>query len=58
MSVASVGHHPQVRLVLLIACCTRGILDALLGPRRDNEVALAKQLATIPTLPCPAGNSC
>ncbi|MEV6759042.1 IS4 family transposase [Streptomyces sp. NPDC051214] len=44
------GHYPQVKLVLLIACGTRGILDARFGPRRDNEVALAKQLATIPTL--------
>lgn len=41
---------PQVKLVLLIACGTRGILDARFGPRRDNEVALAKQLATTATL--------
>ncbi|MFD7490800.1 IS4 family transposase [Streptomyces mirabilis] len=44
------GHHPQVKLVLLIACGTRGILGARFGPRRDNEVTLAKHLATSPTL--------
>ncbi|MGW3660765.1 IS4 family transposase [Streptomyces sp. NPDC005151] len=44
------GHYPQVKLVLLIACGTRGILDARFGPRRDNEVALAKQLATTASL--------
>lgn len=46
------GCCPQVKLVLLIACGTRGILHARFGPRRDNEVALAKQLATAPTLSC------
>ncbi|MFE5373653.1 transposase domain-containing protein [Streptomyces mirabilis] len=45
------GHHPQVKLVLLIACGTCGILGARFGPRRDNEVTLAKHLATSPTLP-------
>ncbi|MFI6485938.1 transposase [Streptomyces sp. NPDC050564] len=44
------GHHPQVKLVLLIACGTRGILGARFGPRRDNEVTLAKHLATAPML--------
>lgn len=44
------GRHPQVKLVLLIACGTRGILGAHFGPRRDNEVTLAKHLATSPTL--------
>ncbi|MEU2866416.1 transposase domain-containing protein [Streptomyces mirabilis] len=47
------GRHPQVKLVLLIACGTRGtrgILGARFGPRRDNEVTLAKHLATSPTL--------
>ncbi|MFE9651365.1 IS4 family transposase [Streptomyces sp. NPDC006365] len=44
------GRYPQVKLVLLIACGTRGILDARFGPRRDNEVALAKQLAITSTL--------
>ncbi|MFE2833783.1 transposase [Streptomyces mirabilis] len=36
--------------MLLIACGTRGILGARFGPRRDNEVTLAKHLATSPTL--------
>lgn len=44
------GRHPQVKLVLLIACGTRGILDARFGPRLDNEVTLAKDLAAAPTL--------
>jgi DDE family transposase len=44
------GRYPQVKLVLLIACGTRGIIGARFGPRRDNEVTLAKDLATAPTL--------
>ncbi|MET7718274.1 transposase [Streptomyces sp. NPDC005407] len=44
------GRYPQVKLVLLIACGTRGIVDARFAPRRDNEVALAKQLACAPML--------
>ena len=39
------GHYPQVRLVTLIACGTRGLLGAALGPLRGcGERALARDL--------------
>jgi transposase IS4-like protein/DDE family transposase len=39
------GHYPQVRLVTLIACGTRGLLGAALGPLRGRgERALARDL--------------
>ncbi len=39
------GHYPQVRLVALIACGTRGLLGAAIGPLRGcGERALAGQL--------------
>jgi len=39
------GHYPQVRLVTLIACGTRGLLGAALGPLRGcGERALAREL--------------
>jgi Insertion element 4 transposase N-terminal/Transposase DDE domain len=41
------GHYPQVRLVTLIACGTRGLLGAALGPLRGTgtgERALARGL--------------
>ena len=41
------GHHPQVRLVTLIACGTRGLLGAAIGPVRGKgtgEQALARAL--------------
>ena len=41
------GHHPQVRLVTLIACGTRALLGAAMGPLRGKgagEQALARDL--------------
>jgi hypothetical protein len=39
------GHYPQVRLVTLIACGTRGLLGAAIGPLRGcGERALARDL--------------
>jgi hypothetical protein len=41
------GHYPQIRLVTLIACGTRGLLSAALGPLRGpgtGERALARGL--------------
>jgi hypothetical protein len=39
------GHYPQVRLVTLIACGTRGLLGAAIGPLRGcGERTLAGQL--------------
>ena len=43
--------NPQVRLVTLIACGTRGLLDAAIGPARGpgtGEPALARQLLGSP----------
>ena len=42
------GHYPQVRLVMLIACGTRGLLGAAIGPLRGKgtgERKLAGELA-------------
>jgi hypothetical protein len=41
---AKTGHYPQVRLVALIACGTRGLLGAVLGPFGKGERTLAKDL--------------
>jgi hypothetical protein len=38
------GHYPQVRLVTLVACGTRGLLGAVLGPFGKGEQTLAKDL--------------
>lgn len=39
------GHHPQVRLVTLIACGTRGLIGAAIGPLRGTgERTLAARL--------------
>jgi Insertion element 4 transposase N-terminal/Transposase DDE domain len=39
------GGYPQVRLLALIACGTRGLADAAMGPRRASEQDLARQVA-------------
>jgi Insertion element 4 transposase N-terminal/Transposase DDE domain len=41
---AKTGHYPQVRLVALIACGTRGLLGAVLGPLGKGERTLARDL--------------
>lgn len=38
------GGYPQVRLVALITCGTRTIIDAAFGPRKTSEHALARAL--------------
>jgi hypothetical protein len=38
------GHYPQVRVVALIACGTRALLGAALGPLADGEQKLAATL--------------
>jgi hypothetical protein len=41
------GHYPQIRLVTLIACGTRGVLGAAMGPVRgagSGEQSLAREL--------------
>jgi Insertion element 4 transposase N-terminal/Transposase DDE domain len=37
--------YPQVRLVALVACGTRAIIDAVFGPTADGEPAYATRLA-------------
>jgi hypothetical protein len=39
------GGYPQVRLVALIACGTRTVIDAVFGPRKASEQELAGKLA-------------
>ena len=41
------GHYPQIRLVTLIACGTRGVLGAVMGPlcgKGTGEQSLAREL--------------
>ena len=38
------GHYPQIRLVTLIACGTRGLLGAVCGGWQDGERTLARGL--------------
>jgi len=44
------GAFPQVRLLALIGCGTRGLAGAALGPRTAGEQALARQIAARGTL--------
>lgn len=39
------GGYPQVRLVALVACGTRAVIDAAFGPRKTSEHELAGKLA-------------
>jgi len=39
------GGYPQVRLLALVACGTRTVIDAAFGPRRTSEHELAATLA-------------
>ena len=39
------GGYPQVRLLALIGCGTRGLADAVFGPRTTSEQDLARQIA-------------
>jgi hypothetical protein len=39
------GGYPQLRLLTLVACGTRGIADAVFGPRKTSEQDLARQIA-------------
>jgi hypothetical protein len=39
------GGFPQVRLLALAGCGTRGIADAVFGPRKASEQDLARQIA-------------
>lgn len=39
------GGHPQVRLLALVACGTRTVIDAAFGPRKASEHELAAALA-------------
>jgi len=38
------GHYPQVRVVALVACGTRGLIGAVLGPLGKGERTLARDL--------------
>ena len=39
------GGYPQLRLLTLIGCGTRGLADAVFGPRKTSEQDLARALA-------------
>lgn len=39
------GGYPQLRLMALIGCGTRGLADAVFGPRRTSEQELAARIA-------------
>jgi DDE family transposase len=44
------GGYPQLRLLALIGCGTRGLADAVFGPRRASEQDLARKIAARGTL--------
>jgi hypothetical protein len=44
------GGYPQLRLLTLVGCGTRGIADAVFGPRKTSEQDLARQIAARGTL--------
>ena len=49
-STGQAGGYPQLRLVTLIGCGTRGLTDAVFGPRKTSEQELTARIAGRGTL--------